>query len=132
MNGHLIVYTRLTTYPDLVAAMGTRTYVDVLPESPQLPAITYTHTGGDVARGAVADSPYVWELFQVTIWAASRIDARKIANLVKRALERLRKTTVAGIEVGDCFLQSDVDLFDFDTRAYYTALDFKLHYRNPA
>jgi hypothetical protein len=132
MNGHLAIHARLTGAAGLTALVKDRIYPDVMPDSPQLPAVTYQQTGGSSDRGAVADPPLKKGLFQVSAWAKSRADAAAIAAQVRLALDRARKVQAGGVQIDDCFYENSVDSFDPDTRSYVTHTDFRLHYRDPA
>lgn len=131
MNGALAINGLLTQAPGLKALVAARIYPDVMPDSPVLPAVTYQRLSGSSERGSTSDPPLKSATYQVSAWAKSRADALAIAAQVRVALDRKRKLTVAGVQVDDCFYQGDVDLFDFETRTYFTHLTFKIYYRDP-
>lgn len=132
MNGHLAIHARLTGAAGLAALVKDRIYPDVMPDSPAYPAVTYQQLGGDSARGALADPPLKKALFQVSVWAKSRLEAVTIAAQVRLALDRARKVQAGGVQVDDCFYEGAVDNFDAETRTYVTYTTFRLHYREAA
>lgn len=132
MNGHLVISGRLEAAQGLTALVADRIYPDVMPDKPVYPSVTFQKVSGSSARGAVSDPPLKTATFQVTAWAKSRLDALAISAQLRLALDRMRQITVNGVAVDDCFYESDLDLFDFETRTYYTHNTFTLHYRDPA
>jgi len=131
MNGHLVISARLAGAAGLAALVGVRIYPDVMPDSPAFPSVTFQKIGGGSARGSTSDPPLKNASFQVTAWAKSRSETRLISAQIRVALDRMRKVTVGGVAVDDCFYESDVDLFDFETRTYFTHNTFTLYYRDP-
>lgn len=131
MNGALAINGLLTQADGLKALVSGRIYTDVMPDSPVLPAVTYQRLSGASERGSTSDPPLKSATYQVSTWAKSRVDALTVAAQVRVALDRKRKLTVAGVQVDDCFYMGDVDLFDFETRTYFTHLTFKIFYRDP-
>ena len=53
------------------------------------------------------------------------------AELVRKALDRRRKVTVAGVMVDDCFYDDDLDLYDPDSKVCFNHMSFTIHYREP-
>lgn len=131
MNGALAINGLLTQAAGLRALVSTRIYPDVMPDSPTYPAVTYQRLSGSSALGSTSDPPLKTATYQVSAWAKSRADALAVSAQIRAALDRKRKLTVNGVQVDDCFYQGDVDLFDFETRTYFTHLTFKIHYRDP-
>jgi hypothetical protein len=130
MNGHVAVFGLLSRAAGLAALVGDRIYPDVMPDNPAYPCVTYQKMGGSSARGAIGDPPLMRAEFQVSSWAKSRPSAAAIAGQVRAAMDRVRKTTVAGVAIDDCFYDGDDDLFDNDTRTYFNHMNFTLHYRD--
>lgn len=132
MSGQQIIAARLGAFAGLTALVGDRVYPDILADPPTYPSVTFQKVGGGSAKGATSDPPLKHGTFQVTAWAKSRVDALAISTQIRLALDRMRQVTVGGVAVDDCFYQGDVDLFDFETRVYYTHNTFLMHYRDPA
>lgn len=131
MNGALAINGLLMQATGLRALVSGRITPDVMPDSPVLPAVTYQRLSGSSERGSTSDPPLKSATYQVSAWAKSRADALAVAAQIRVALDRKRKLAVVGVQVDDCFYQGDVDLFDFETRTYFTHLTFKIFYRDP-
>jgi hypothetical protein len=129
MNGHLAIHARLTGAADLAALVKNRIFPDVMPEPPVYPSVTYQQLSGDGARGALVNPPLKKAIFQVSVWAKSRLEAASIAAQVRAALDRARKVTAGGVQIDDCFAESPLDMFDPDSKTYVTHTSFRLHYR---
>lgn len=136
MNGDLAIRGLLNGATGLTALVGTRIDSDVMATgaagAPTYPAVTFQRLSGSSAKGALSDPPLMTAVFQVSAWALSRKDARAVSTQIRAALDRQRKVTVSGVYVNDCFYQDDVDLYDFDTKTFFTHATFKIHYRDPA
>jgi hypothetical protein len=131
MSAHAVILSLLQASGDLVALVGQRIYPDQLDDPPVYPGITFQKVGGRGARGAVSNPGLMRASFQVSTWAESRDEAVRIAALVKAALDRKRKITVAGVQVKDCFYESDIDLQDPDSDICFNHMDITIHYREP-
>ena len=130
MNGHTAIKALLTRSTALAALVGTRIYPDIMPDNPVYPAVTYQKLSGSSERGAVADPALMLAVFQVSSWAGSRLESARVASAVRAALDRIRKTTLAGVVIDDVFYAGDVDLFDNDTRTYFNHCSFKIYFRD--
>jgi hypothetical protein len=117
---------------DLVALVGTRIYPDVMDDPPVYPSVTFQKVGGGAARRALTSPGLTHATMQVSTWAQSRAEAVRIASAVRKALDRKRKITVAGVPVDDCFYEDDVDLYDPDVKVFFNHMSFTIHYREPA
>lgn len=129
MNAHLVMEGRLSTFAGLTALVKDRIYTDVMPEGVSYPAITYQQMGSKNAVGATRNPGLNRVNFQVSVFARSRAESRKVFDQVKLALDRMRKITINGVAVDDCFIENDLDLYDFTTRAFYVVGDVRLHCR---
>lgn len=132
MNGALAVVGLLLARSELAALVGTRIDPDVMADSPTYPAVTFQRMSGSSERGALSDPPLKSAVYQVSAWAKNREDARAVSKQIRLAMDRKRQVTVNGVLVNDCFYQDDIDLYDFDTRTYFTHTTFKIFYRDPA
>lgn len=130
MNGHIVVDGLLKAAVGLTALVVDRIYPDVMPDSPIYPSVTYQKLSGSSERGATIDPSLMTASFQVSCWAKSRAQASKITAQARKAIDRKRKITVGGVTVDDCFYESDVDMFDPDTRTYFNHTTFEIHYRD--
>jgi hypothetical protein len=136
MNGDLAIRGLLNAATGLTALVGHRIDSDVMATgpagAPTYPAVTFQRMSGSSAKGALSDPPLMTAVFQVSAWASSRKDARLVATQIRAALDRKRQITVSGVYINDCFYQDDIDLFDFDTRTFFTHVTFRIHYRDPS
>lgn len=131
MSAHQAILAMLRA-PALVALVGQRVYFDVMPDKPTLPALTIQKLGGGAARGAVRNPGLYDAQYQVSSWAKSRTDATKISAQVRQAMDRVRKAVIDGVPVSDCFYESDVDLYDSETKTFFNHMTFNIHYRDSA
>ncbi|QJE03046.1 DUF3168 domain-containing protein [Massilia forsythiae] len=136
MSAHAAVLALLQAAPGLTALVGDRIYPEVLDDPPVFPAVTFQQMGGAGARGAVKNPGLMRASFQVSTWAESRAEAVLIVAQVRKALDRKRKITVAGVPIDDCFYESDIDLDDPDAGqpgvgVWFNHMSFTIHYREP-
>jgi hypothetical protein len=131
MSAHAAILGLLQASSDLVALIGDRIYPDVLDDPPVYPAVTFQKLGGAGARGAVRNPGLMRASFQVSSWAQSRAEAALIATQVRKAMDRKRKITVAGVPIDDCFYESDVDLDDDEVGVWFNHMSFTIHFREP-
>jgi hypothetical protein len=131
VNGALAISGLLTQSAGLKAIVAARIYPDVMPETPVYPSVTFQRMSGSSERGSTSDPPLKSAVYQVSAWAKNRPAASEIAAQIRGALDRKRKVIIDGVQVDDCFYQDDIDLFDFETRTYFTHLTFKIFYRDP-
>jgi hypothetical protein len=132
MSAHFAILGLLQASAELVALVGDRIYPDVMADPPVYPSVTFQKMDGAGARGAVTNPGRMRATFQVSTWAESRLEAVQIASLVRKALDRKRKLTVAGVRVDDCFYEGDLDLTDPDDDVFFNHMSFRIHYREPA
>lgn len=132
MSAHAAVYARLSATAAVTALVAGRVFPDVLPDNPVYPAVTFEQTAGSSERGAQTDPLLLMARMQITAWAKSRVQARALADQLRRTLDRMRLATVGGAFVNDCFFEGEVDLYDPAVKVYYTALDFRLHFKDAA
>lgn len=131
MSAHAAILGLLQAAPDLVEMVGGRIFPDQMDDPPVYPSVTFQKMGGGGARGAVKNPGLARASFQVSTWAESRDETVLIATQVKKALDRKRKITVAGMPVDDCFYVSDLDQQDPDTGICFNQMSFTIHYREP-
>lgn len=132
MSAHAAILGLLQAAPGLVALVDQRIFPDQMDDPPIYPSVTFQKMGGAGARGAVRNPGLARASFQVSTWAESRDETVRIAAQVRKALDRQRKITVAGVQVDDCFYVSDLDLKDPDVDVFYNHMSFTIHYREPA
>ena len=131
MSVHAAILGLLMGSTELTALVGTRIYPDVMDDPPVYPSVTFQKMGGSGARRALSSPGLMRASMQVSTWAESRDEAARIAALVRKALDRRRKVTVAGVLVDDCFYDDDLDLYDPDSKVCFNHMSFTIHYRDP-
>lgn len=129
MSAHAAILGLLQTSDELAVLVETRIYPDVLDDPPVYPVVTFQKVGGGGERGAVTNPGLMRASFQVSTWSRSRDEANSIVKLVRKALDRQRKVTVAGTFVDDCFYEGDIDLEDPETKVCFNHMDITIHYR---
>lgn len=131
MSAHAAILGLLQAAPGLVALVDDRIFPDQMDDPPKYPSVTFQKMGGRSARGSVKNPGLARASFQVSTWAESRDETVLIAAQVKKALDRKRKITVAGVPVDDCFYVSDLDQQDPDSGVCFNHMSFTIHYREP-
>lgn len=130
MNSYAAVYGMLTGATALTVLVEDRIYPTVMPDRPTFPSVTYQKLAGHVEHGAESDPGLKRATFQVTSWASSLFEAVTVAKQVLAAVNRVRKTTVAGVAVDDCLVAGDgIDSFDPSTKVHFIHITFDIHYR---
>jgi hypothetical protein len=129
MSAHSAILGLLQASGNLVALVGDRIYPDVLDDPPVYPSVTFQKLGGASARGAIASTGLMRATMQISTWARSRTEVTQIAAAIRKALDRRRQVTVAGVRVDDCFYESDLDLVDPDDGICFNHMSFRIHYR---
>lgn len=129
MSAHAAISAKMLAFPGLTALVGQRIYADVMPDSPTYPSVTYQKTGGSSDMGALTNPTGAKALMQVSVWSKSRAEATAVVKQVKLAIERMRKITIGGVPVDDCYCDGDVDNFDAPTKTYFTHISFRLHFK---
>lgn len=122
---------RLVAVAGVTALVSSRVYPVKLPQSATLPAVTYQRIS-TVREGAMgADSDIVRVRVQVTSWADSYSGVKSLSEAVRAALQRYSGTSAA-VDVRDCFLDSELDLYGEDESeagVHAVAQDFILIHR---
>lgn len=113
---------------DISAMIDDRIYPIVLPQSPDVPALTYFRVSG--ARFTTMEGPneLMNPKFQINSWAETYSEAKTLANLVMERLHGYRGAFNAE-EVLGIFLNNEEDLIedlDDGTRFYRVRMDFLL------
>lgn len=83
--------------PGVVSLLGDRAYPVVLPQAPQLPALTYQRVGGGSRVGSHAgDSHLTQARIQLDCWGISYLQAKIVAGSVRRALQEYTRALARG------------------------------------
>lgn len=123
------IYTRLSTYADVLAIVSTRIYPMRLIQNVTFPAISYdrvstdvrdlTHTGtNQTAQGT----------FQISCFAENPKIAKQLGAAVVKALHGW-KGTVSGEKIFRSMVLNETDLFDEEVNIFQVAVDVAIMYR---
>lgn len=130
MNAHKIIQFRLAAAAPLIVIVDDRIYATVMKENAKLPAVTYQQLSIHRPKAAITRPGLAAARFNISSWAKSAVDARKTADQVRVALDRMRRVTVGGVAVDDCFFESDLDLYESETKTFYVVAEYELHFRD--
>ena len=110
------VFARLSTFPGLMALVGTRIYPDLLPQNPTLPAVTLFKVSNPREITHSGDSSLQHPRYQFSCWALTYGAVWTVAEQVRLALQGL---TSAGVGIYD----NGHDLYDEEMGYYHVAID---------
>lgn len=119
------IYERLTTYAGLAALVGARVYPVILPQSPALPAVTYTKVTNEHVQSHGGASGLAMPRFQVDSWATTYASAKAVAEQVRLALLGFRGA-VAGVLIGGVLAETETDVYEPETRIYRVSQDYRI------
>ena len=109
---------------DVAALVADRVGPFPLPQTPTLPAITYSRVSGPRHH----DIDMLYPRYQVTAWATTYVDARTLAQTIIECLQRY-KGTKNGVEINQVSILNDLDLRDSDTGYYTVPVDVQIIFR---
>ena len=121
---------RLRGVAGLRALVGPRIRWVLLDSDDALPAVTLQWVGGGFRERAMGrDTGDVRARLQVSCWAQRHDEAAKIAEPVRRALQRwpVRDTSYHGV-LQDIYLDTELDLYEPDVKVHHRVLDFEVVY----
>lgn len=122
------IYSRLTGVAGVAALIDTRAYPGVAPPAAALPFITFTRVSVERSSAMGSDTGLAHARYQLSSWADTFTGAEALKEAVRAALQRWRGT-VAGVEVLDSFLESEIELYEEETKLWQIVLDVMIHYR---
>lgn len=109
------IVTELERNSDLQALIHGRIYPMLLPQNPELPAVTYSRISTTPLYCQEGNAQLVRQRLQFSCWAMSHQEAATVAAAVRRALE--------GRVVGVAFADNEIDFYEPETGYYHRALD---------
>jgi hypothetical protein len=112
------LFTRLSTFAGLAALVSTRIYPVIMPQGVTHPAVTYQKISAVRETAMGTDPGLVRTRFAINAWDTTYASVKAVINQVRLAMERWRAT---GIQ--DCFIETEIDLYDDAARIHYTAMD---------
>lgn len=113
--------SKLINHAGLLGKIGTRMYPVAFPQNPVFPLITYSQISGQHpvdADGATGNAYVRW---QFSVWSKSYSEAKQSAEQF-----RLAANTLLGDAIYMCEMDSELDLWDPETRLYHVPIDLVL------
>lgn len=106
-----------------VAAITTRCYPVMIPQSPTYPLILYTRISGmrdHVLGGATG---HAHPRFQVEAWAETYSGAKTLADAIRIALDDY-SGTASGTVIHSCLIDSERDVYESEIEKYRIIQDY--------
>lgn len=124
------IYFILTNNADIYGTVGGRIYPLYMPDSVELPAITYqristvrelTH---DQEAGGLASA-----IFQFTVWDSDYATIREISEMIRNCLNGYKGTVTidsgdSDIDIQASLINGEVDNYDPEVNLYWTSIDY--------
>lgn len=105
------VVSLLTVIPSIAG----RVYPMLLPQSPTLPAVTYSRVSTTHMYAHEGNVGLAHQRLQFSCWARTHKEAAEVSLVVRQSLE--------GRVVGVGFADNEIDFYEPDTKLYHRALD---------
>jgi hypothetical protein len=115
----------LSSSTGLSALVSTRIYPLKLPQTATYGALTYSKVSGFRNHVHGGSAQVAEPRFQVTAYHTSYSSLKSITEQVRKALDAY-SGTLSSTKVFFSFLLNEVDLYDDETKVFYTALDFRI------
>jgi hypothetical protein len=120
---------RLTAHAGVTALAGTRVYPLVIPQEAPLPAIRYARITTFRPQVMSEETGTAEIMLQLDSYATTYAGAKALGNAVRAALTRWRQAGTYGVDILDCWLESEQDVFEEDRREYRQLQTFMFHVR---
>lgn len=128
------IFSYLSTYPGLVALIGTKVYPDIVPQSQDLPAVTYTFISDDKPRSAVGGHDGISnDIFQIAAYGTTKSAVSAIKQQIRTALLTAAGNGYVGY-MGTLYIQQCIDAggigdgYDNQALEYYSKVDYQFSY----
>jgi len=113
-----------------VPGVAGRVYPPPMPQGGTLPAMTYERIAAPRSLTHSGPCEYVPASYQVDLYSRTRLEARALAEVLRGALNGYRGPMGPGTsKVYVARLDSDLDLYEPDTRLHRVAQTYALHYQ---
>ena len=119
------VGARLAATAAVTAITSTRIFAEHLPDDEVLESVTFEMIDAEREHSFGADTGNVQSLFEVTSYAAKKVEAKTLAVAVHSALSRWSGTQ-SGVTIDASFLEGSRDEFDPETRMHTVISDFTI------
>lgn len=110
------IYAYLSSNNAITALVGNRIYPLILPQNYTLPAITYTKISGQRVNAKDGQTGLANPRFQFSCWAKTYLEAKKVADVVRIAMNVFPN--------GTTYMQDEQDFYEPDTGLYHVPVDF--------
>jgi len=125
------IYTRLTGYTALTN-LTTQIHFGDRPQGEKLPAVTFDRISGVPWRAMGQDANLVQSRFQINSYADDPLEAKKVAEQVKNAMNRWSSSSDY-VTIESCFVDNEynqeVEIGAADKGAYWVGLDVLVNHR---
>lgn len=102
------IVTRLKAVAAVTALVGTRIYINQLPQMPTLPAVVYNRISGNRVNSLQGSGGLASPVFQFDVFGTSATQCRQIVRELQTALAGYRGT-VAGVNIQAILFLGDYD-----------------------
>lgn len=119
----------LESHSGLAGLIGTRSYMQLLPQTPLYPCAVYSRTSTPQRMSQFgADSDIVRPVMSVQAYSLINAEVYAVSAQIINCLRRYRGI-VGTVEILDIYLLNEVYLYDNTARVYYSTLDFEIVHR---
>lgn len=130
------LYSYLTGYAGLSGLVGTRLYIDFLPQSPTYPAIAYQHVSEEeIDTFNQPSSTLIAVTYQFSCYGTTRKSSLAVAKQLRLAFKNYSGLTggTGGVTISAVTKESKITDIETDNTgriiAHSTILDFKIWYQ---
>ena len=116
----------------LAALIGTRIYPVVMPQKPDLPAVTYLRVTGSRVHSNDGPSGLSSPRFQFDCWALTYLGARAVAEALRLRLDGFKGLiggSPARHDIQGVFFETEREFYESETKLYRHSGDYFIHYR---
>jgi len=121
------IYAILVADGTVSGLVSTRIYPVKLPQSPDMPAITYSRVSGPRIQTIAGPSGLAYPRVQVDSWASTYTGIKTLADAVRQALDGY-SGTIASIRIGGIMMDGELDLYEPGVEEYRVTQDYIVWY----
>ena len=111
-----MIYTALTSAPDVARRINTRIYPVVVTQAPTLPAVSYQRVAADPVNHLGGYSGLTNAHIVINSWARNYDEVKALAFEIRTAMDAARTFR--------CVLTNELDGYDPDVSLYVVSQDF--------
>ena len=120
----------------LQAEISGRIHPGIVPQRAVFPCVVYTQISAERTSVMGEDTGTVRSTWQIDQYAQTYAQARKVASLVRKALQRKAGTFPTGVSpviaprlIQSIFVEADTDLFEDETQLHRVSTDYTIWYQ---